>query len=288
VIAQAVEMTAPRWRDDAQRRGIAITVTQDMQALPPVEGNAFELRDALMRLILNAVTAMPEGGTLGIRAASEESGWVVVEVRDTGVGMPAEVQRRIIERARSLSPGRGPSRGLAEVIDIVERHGGTLAIDSEPGQGTTVRVRLHASRFQIIPATGGLAERQVAPALAARVLVVDDDPRLVAVLSDMLRTEGHAVATATNGEEALEVFDPAAHDVVITDLGMPRMTGWEVAERVKTRSPGTAVVLLTGWGEAVSAHESSQFVDRVIAKPVSAESLLEQLAELKRPRRPPA
>ena len=107
VIAQAVEMTAPRWRDEAQRRGISIVVTQDMEALPPVEGNAFELRDALMRLILNAVTAMPEGGALGIRAASEESGWVVVEVRDTGVGMPLEMQRRIAERAKSLAPGRG-------------------------------------------------------------------------------------------------------------------------------------------------------------------------------------
>jgi signal transduction histidine kinase/CheY-like chemotaxis protein len=284
VIAQAVEMTAPRWRDEAQRRGVAIVVTQHMEALPPVEGNAFELRDALMRLILNAVAAMPNGGTLGIRAASEESGWVVIEVRDTGVGMPAEVRRRIAERARSLAPGRGESHGLAQVADIVERHGGTLAIDSERGKGTTVRLRLHASRFQIIPAAHGLLERPVEPALAARVLLVDDDPRLVAVLSDMLRGGGHAVTTATSGEEAIQIFDPAAHDVVITDLGMPRITGWEVAERVKNKSPETAVFLLTGWGEGVSAHESSQFVDRVIAKPVSADSLLEQLAELKRSR----
>src|SRR5262249_18262655 len=136
VIAQAVEMTAPRWRDDAQRRGVSITLTQDMEALPPVEGNALELRDALMRLILNAVAAMPQGGTLAIRAASEESGWVMVEVRDTGVGIPPEVQRRIAERARTLTSGRGPSRGLADVADIVERHGGTLTIESEPGKGT--------------------------------------------------------------------------------------------------------------------------------------------------------
>ena len=282
VIAQAVEMTAPRWRDEAQRRGIAIAVTQDMEALPPVEGNAFELRDALMRLILNAVAAMPRGGALAIRAASEESGWVMVEVRDTGVGMPPEVKRRIAERAKSIAPGRGATHGLLEVADVVERHGGTLGVESEEGKGTTVRMRLHASRFQIIPATGGLAERAVQPGQAVRVLVVDDDPRLVAVLSDMLRGEGHTVTTATNGDEALEAFDPALHDVVITDLGMPRTTGWEVAERVKSKSPETAVFLLTGWGESVSAHESSQFVDRIIAKPVSAQSLLEQLAELKR------
>jgi CheY-like chemotaxis protein len=288
VIAQAVEMTAPRWRDEAQRSGISILVTQDMEALPPVEGNAFELRDAIMRLILNAVTAMPDGGALAIRARSEESGWVVVEVRDSGVGMPADVQRRLAERTRSLAPGRTSGHGLAEVADIVERHGGTIGVESEPGKGTSVRLRLHASRFQIIPATGGPVERPAERSLVTRVLLVDDDPRLVAVLSDMLRAEGHEVTTATTGEEAVQTFDPAAHDVVITDLGMPRMTGWEVAERVKAKSAATPVFLLTGWGESVSAHESSQFVDRIIAKPVSAESLLEQLAELKRSRSSPA
>ena len=120
------------------------------------------------------------------------------------------------------------------------------------------------------------------------MLLVDDDPRLVTVLSDMLRVEGHAVTTAGNGEEALDLFDPAAHDVVITDLGMPKVNGWEVAEKVKTRVARHLVFILTGWGESVSAHESSQFVDRVIAKPVSAQSLLEQLAELKRSAARPA
>jgi len=282
VIAEALEMTAPRWRDEAQRNGVLISVSQDLEALPPVEGNAFDLRDALLRLILNSVAAMPQGGMLKIRAASEESGWVVVEVSDTGVGMPDDVRRRVAERARDLRPGPDSRRGLSHVADIVERHGGTLSIQSEPGKGTVVRMRLHASRFQIIPPSEALGERAIAPERAARVLLVDDDPRLVAVLSDMLRGEGHAVTTATNGEEALALFDPGAHDVVITDLGMPRLNGWEVAERVKTRSPNTAVFILTGWGESVSAHDSSQFVDRVIAKPVSAESLLEQLAELKR------
>jgi len=288
VIAEALEMTAPRWRDEAQRRGIVISVSQDLEALPPVEGNAFELRDALLRLILNAVAAMPQGGRLTIRAFSEESGWVVVEVRDTGVGVSSEVRRRLAERARNLTPGPDSRHGLAHVSDIVERHAGTLSLESEPGSGTVVRMRLHASRFQIIPPSSGMVDRALSPEQAVRVLLVDDDPRLVAVLSDMLRTEGHDVTTATNGEEALALFDPTVHDVVITDLGMPRMNGWEVAERIKARSTDTAVFILTGWGEGVSAHESSQFVDRVIAKPVSAESLLEQLAELKRPGASPA
>jgi CheY-like chemotaxis protein len=233
-----------------------------------------------VRLVLNAVTAMPEGGAIAIRASSEESGWVVIEVRDTGVGMAPALRERLRQR-----PPTG--RGLAEVFETVERHGGTVGLDSEEGKGTAVRLRLHASRFQIIPPSPQTADRGRPSEEAVRLLIVDDDPRLLAVLSDVLKSEGHEVTTATSGESALELFDPRLHDVVMTDLGMPRMTGWEVAERVKRRSPETAVFILTGWGETVSAHESSQFVDRVIAKPVSAESLLDQLAELRRVR-PPA
>ncbi len=281
VVAEAVEMSAPRWRDDAQRRGIVITVRQDIGSVPPVEGIAFELRDALVRLVLNAVAAMPEGGAIAVRATGEESGWVVVEVRDSGVGMAPDLLRALGQR-------RPTGRGLTEVFETVERHGGTIAFDSEAGKGTVVRLRLHASRFQIIPPSPAAIDRSRVTEEAVRVLLVDDDPRLLAVLSDTLDSGGHEVTTATSGEEALGLFDPARHDVVISDLGMPRMTGWEVAERVKQRSPGTAVFILTGWGETVSAHESSHFVDRVIAKPVSAESLLGQLAELRRPpgRRP--
>jgi len=322
VIQEALDLTAPRWRDDAERRGVVITVTQDMEALPPVEGIAFELRDALVRLILNAVQAMHEGGTLGIRAASEESGWIVIElrdalvrlilnavqamheggtlgiraaseesgwivieVRDTGIGMTEEHSRLVANRALEKAPTNRGGRGLAEVAEIIERHGGSLSIESEPGRGTVVRLRLHASRFQIIPPPEGVVEA-VHPEQASRILLVDDDPRLLTVLSDTLQSYGHAVTTADKGDEAVELFDPALHDVVITDLGMPRMNGWEVAERIKAKSPDTPVFLLTGWGESVAAHEGSQFVDRVVAKPVSAEALMEQLAELRRTRAP--
>ena len=277
VVAEALEMTAPRWRDDAQRRAVVINVTRELGAIPPVEGNAFELRDALVHLILNAVTAMPQGGTLVIRAATEESGWVSLEVSDNGVGMPEELRR-------TLAPGspRRSGRGLREVADIVERHGGSLRIESREGKGTTVRLRLHASRFQIIPPSEEIAE-PVHPERAARVLLVDDDQRLLAVLSDMLRSGGHHVTIAASGEEAIATFDPVLHDVVITDLGMPKVNGWQVAEHVKTRAPETRVFLLTGWGEGVTATEASKYVDQVLAKPISADALLEQLAGGPRP-----
>ncbi|HXJ83643.1 MAG TPA: response regulator [Candidatus Methylomirabilis sp.] len=286
VIADAVDMTAPLWRDEAQRRGITITVNQDLEALLSVEGNALELRDVIVGLILNAVLAMPLGGVLTIRAASEASGWVVVEARDTGVGMADDACRKVTERLHDVRPDRDSGYSLDHVADIVSRHGGSLAIESVLGEGTTVKVRLHAHRFQIIPPSRSRGERR--PAQPARVLLVDDDARLVAVLSDMLRAEGHAVTIATDSEAAFGLFDPARHDVLITDLGMPGINGWELARRIKSRSPNTVVFILTGWGESVLADDSSRFVDRVIAKPVSVEALLDQLAELTGSRAPSA
>jgi signal transduction histidine kinase/ActR/RegA family two-component response regulator len=282
VVNEALAITAPRWRDEAERRGIVINVVQDLESVPPVEGNSFELRDALINLIQNAVSAMPQGGTVTIRASSEESGWVAVEIHDTGVGMPEALRRGLTDRSLESSTDER-ARGLAQVLDIVERHGGGLGVDAAEGRGTTVRMRLHASRFQIIPPSPGTVEA-LEPDQAVRVLLVDDDQRLVTVLSDMLREGGHAVTTATTGEEAISLFDPAAHDVVITDLGMPKMNGWEVAERVKTAAPATRVFVLTGWGESVAPDEKSRFVDQIIAKPISADALLGELAGLSRVR----
>jgi CheY-like chemotaxis protein len=174
------------------------------------------------------------------------------------------VRRDVIERARSLRPGRDFGYGLDHVFDIIERHGGTLAIDSELGKGTRVQIRLRASRFQIIPPSAKAGARALTPEQSVRIVLVDDSPRLLTVVSDMLRAAGHTVTTSTSGEEALALFDPSMHDVVITDLGMPRMNGWEIAERVKQRSSSTAVFILTGWGERSRARVR-RFVDRVIA-----------------------
>ena len=281
LVNEALEMTAPRWRDDAQRRGVSIAITQELDALPPVEANAFELRDALVELVLTATSAMSRGGTLAVRGWAEESGWVWLELADTGAGISAEAVELVREGPAGELAADHPARPFAAVAGVIERHGGTFALESAPGRGTTARLKLPASRFQIIPPS----EEVLAPVpeeASARVLLVDDDQRLLTVLSDMLRSGGHQVTTAATGHEALAAFDPAVHDVVITDLGMPRMNGWEVAERIKERAPQAPVYLLTGWGEGVVTSEGSRYVDLVIAKPVSADALLGHLASLRR------
>jgi len=259
VVAEALEITQPRWRDESERRGVTITVVQDLSPVPPVEGNHADLRQALVYLILNGVAAMPSSGTLTLRSRSGEPGWVELEVTDTGTESPS---------------------GLLEASALIEQHGGGLAVESIPDGGTMVRLTLPESRFQLIPS--GSALKPCAPEEVRRILLVDDDPRLLRALTDLLEGSGHAVLMAASGADALSRFDREAVDLVITDLGMPGMTGWELAERIKTRSPKTPVFLLTGWGPAVADSHASRFVDRIIAKPVSADAILHHLGEVPR------
>jgi CheY-like chemotaxis protein len=259
VVAEALEITQPRWRDDSERRGVTITVVRDLSPTPPVESNHSDLSQALVLLILNGVDAMPSGGTLTLRSLSVEPGWVELEVAATGTRRPAD---------------------LSEALAIVQRNGGALSVESTPSKGSLVRLRLPESRFHLIPSEG--AVEPCVPEEARKILLVDDDPRLLRALTDLLEASGHEVSNAVSGADALSRFEAEPADLVITDLGMPGMTGWKLAEQIKTRSPQTQVFLLTGWGEGVADADASRFVDRIIAKPVSAEAILRHLGEVPR------
>jgi CheY-like chemotaxis protein len=259
VATEALETTQPRWRDESERRGVSITVERELDPALAVEGNRGDLRQVLVHLILNALDAMPAGGVLRLRTRSVEAGWVELEVADTGAPRPG---------------------GLSEASAIVQDNGGQLSVESAAGQGTRVRLRLPESRFDLIPAAGAL--EPCAPEQARKILLVDDDPRLLRVLTDLLEASGHQVVMAGSGPEGLSRLEAEEVDLVITDLGMPGMTGWELAERVKARLPETPVFLLTGWGRGVAAADAGRFVDRIIAKPVSADAILGHLGEVPR------
>ncbi len=258
VVDDALALTEPRWRAAADRRGVRIGVTRELDGAPPVHGNYLDLREAFTLLIASALDALPGGGDLVVRAWSDPSGWVVAQVRDTGSGI----------------------RELGRASAIAERHGGTLRTLTDMGQGTTVELRLLASSCQII----GAGDDSHPPLIAEsrRILLVDDDPRLLRALTDLLQDYGHVVVSAGSGAEALDFLRGDSIDLIVTDLGMPGMTGWELAAEVKRLSPEIPVYLMTGWGEEVATDERSRLVDRILAKPVSAEALLSPLAALSR------
>jgi signal transduction histidine kinase/ActR/RegA family two-component response regulator len=289
MVGQVVDLTRARWSDLPQQRGVVIRLQQDLAPdLPEIMGAEVEIRDALTNLIFNAVDAMPEGGTLTLRTAVEpmqDGGQrVLVEVRDTGVGMSEETRRRCLEPFYTTKGERGTGLGLAMVYGMVQRHSADLEIESEPGKGTTLRLS-----FPVSPAEGDPTVQAAAlQALPRRltILVVDDDPLILKSLRDILEADGHRVTAAAGGQSGIETFSAAVgsdqpFDVIITDLGMPYVDGRKVAAAVEAIAPATPVILLTGWGKRLlSEDDVPPYVDRVLSKPPKIQDIRTALADL--------
>ena len=279
---EVLDITRPRWEDEAQARGVQIAVTLEPGASAAVAGNPAALREVVMNLVLNAVDALRDGGTIRIRAAvnGDEAS---LEVADSGVGMSEDVRRRALEPFFTTKGPKGTGLGLSVSYGIIKSHGGELELRSAAGRGTVavVRLPLAGSRSPVaaVSASPSVPEPTTAPppALAQQqhVLIVDDDENVRSILVEMVASQGHDVLAAASGREALGLLEGGASvDLVLTDLGMPGMSGWDVARAVRSRWPRLAVGLVTGWGNHVEVSAADRdLIVGTVAKPVSHERL---------------
>jgi CheY-like chemotaxis protein len=210
---------------------------------------------------------MPAGGTLSVTTREAPADSVVVTVGDTGVGMSETVRRRIFEPFFSTKGEAGSGLGLAMAYSIVKRHGGEIRVESEPGRGATFTISFPAAREAAGPARPSDASR---PRRPVRVLAVDDDPQVLATLVELLQSLGHTVTGARNGAAALQLYAPGRFDVVLTNVGMAIMNGWEFTERVRAIDTTVAILFITGWGlrEEDRARLAALKVGRCLFKPV--------------------
>jgi signal transduction histidine kinase len=270
VIRDTVEMTRPHHRE--------IDVQMHLDEVPPVDGQPAELRVVLTNLIMNAVDALGNSGILEIASGRVGDG-VEVSVADTGRGMSEEVRRRIFEPFFSTKGSRGTGLGLAMVYGIVARHGGEITVDSMEGVGSTFTVRLPIGRER----TGSTTQPVYTGAPALRVLVIEDDLAVCEALADTLRLQHHDVVVAKDGAEGLTHLRSGSFDVVMTDLVMPGISGWEVARTIKACWPTVRVALVTATPLDDSPEElRARGIDAVVVKPVGFEELETLIAGLRR------
>lgn len=273
VVSDVVEMTRARWHDGAIAQGIAVKTTCELGAIPLVLGNPASLREVVTNLVLNAVDALPQGGSIRVHTWAEGD-HVMLGVNDDGIGMSDDVRRRVLEPFFTTKGVKRTGLGLSVNFGIIERHHGELSIASAPGQGTAVTIRLPAVSGPAplstpAPAHGAAAQR--------RVLVVDDQLEVRQAIGELLESRGLSVTLASGGQDALAQLDAGLDpDVVITDLGMPGMTGRELAHAIKQRWRDLPVGLATGWGDS-SRHTQDSETDFVMSKPIDLDRLLEEI-----------
>ena len=273
LLKEVIPLTQPKWHAQALAEGRVIEIKCDLQEIPDVPCNAPEIRELLMNLIFNAVDAMPGGGTISL-CTQLRGDAVTIGVMDTGIGMTDEVKLRCMEPYFSTKGEKGTGLGLSMVFGIVQRHEGTVDIESAVGQGTTFWITLPLQARDL-----GVEEEEPVPLeRTLRILFVDDDPLPRDIVARFLRQDGHDVAETGSGRDALARFQDGRFDLVITDHAMPHITGLQLASAIRRTEPSQPVILLTGLGDGnLPEHEASQ-VSMVLRKPVAQKSLRRALA----------
>jgi|GEM_PF-1022290 len=277
IVQSALQMVESRRLERQQTGHVVIDIYAELGKVAPVEGNSAELNEALVNILFNAMDAMPEGGKITVKTDSKNN-WVLLSVSDTGMGITDETKNKIFDPFFTTKGREGLGMGLSVTYGIVRRHGGSIRVESTLGKGTTFHIRLPVAR--------GAEKRQlptkpVPYVEEATILLVDDDPQVSEVLGLMLQQLGHQVSGFTSAKEALDAFEKGEFKLVITDLGMPDISGRDVAKAVKEMKPETPVLLITGWGVQLDPAElKMEGVDGVIAKPFSKEVILAKLSEL--------
>ncbi|HEV7905149.1 MAG TPA: ATP-binding protein [Pyrinomonadaceae bacterium] len=287
------EMTRPRWKDNAEADNIYIRLNVQVNSKSLVRGDESELREVLVNMVFNAVDAMPAGGTLTL-ATDEDDEHVIISVSDTGCGMTPEVRSRIFDPFFTTKGKAGNGLGLAVSYGIILRHEGTIEVASEAGRGSTFHLKLPLAKGASKVSHTETEQTRVAAATApslllvgdparARILVVDDEPHVRALLCEMIQSENCEAVAASGGAEALALFGAENFDAVFTDIGMPGMSGWELSRLIRELNAGVPLAVITGWGDVVGSNEQeAAHIDWVVTKPFSLSRITEIIEDIKR------
>ena len=281
LVIDVIAQTQHLWRDKVQKQGFRVGINTRLDdSLRMSPGQPGEIRSVLFNLLKNSIEALPEGGEIDITTWFT-NGTNHVSITDNGLGMDEVTRSRIFQpffTTKGFEAGRG--LGLSASHAIVKSHGGDLRVErTAPGAGTSLEMRL-----PVAESTDSLAGVTPPTEIATKLhlLWVDDDPAVQIMARGYIDALGHTGDTAQSGEEALKLIASADYDVVITDLGMPGMNGFEVARRAAELTAGkTPVLALTGWGDTITPAEQARFeIYQVLSKPISLRELGEVLTRL--------
>ena len=274
IVREAIASTSPRWEDEAEAKGITIRIKEKLGKLPFLWGSRSGLMEVLTNLIFNALEAMPEGGEITIRTEAKE-GQVYLYFADSGKGIPDRIKGKIFDPFFTTKGPQASGLGLSISYGIIKRHQGKIKVENTRGKGTTFTISIPI-RLEAPLKKEKLKEPEKIS--SGKILVIDDEEDIREVLETILQEGGHRVTLAETGRKGLNRFKQANFDSVLMDLGMPEMSGWELAKKIKEIDPGVPVGLITGW-EVAAAKEKmrEEGVDFIISKPFDYTKMLREV-----------
>jgi PAS domain S-box-containing protein len=283
-VKQAVEMTKPLWKAGSEKSGIAIVMRVKTTPGCNVRGYESELFEVLVNLIKNATEAMPDGGHIDIATSVDEvKERVYLVVSDEGTGIREEDLKNVFTPFWTTKGVQGTGIGLASAYGTIVKHKGTISVENKPRGGVSFLIELPLSE-ELSTATGIFGDEVLVGHYT--ILIVDDMEPILMTLKEGLKLYGHEVFTASNGAAAIETFLQNNIDIVICDLAMPGMNGWQVGKSIRELSGSEKrekplFILLTGWGGQVKEPELSDCgVDLVLEKPVNIKAVLRAINKL--------
>lgn len=273
IVKDVVTQSRPLWKDRQEEKGIEIIIETKYADISISVGNEGELRSVVYNLVKNSVEAMPYGGTIFLETGKRENG-IFFQITDTGTGMDDETKTRVFQpfyTTKGFEIGRG--LGMSSAYSIIQEHKGELKIlRSSPGKGTTIEVFLPFYNDDLISDETKPIEEFTG---SARVLWVDDEPMIREIAHELLEALGHKGTMVSSGMEALEILEKEEFDLVITDIGMPKMSGWQLSDKINEKYNGKIkIAALTGWGNQFDEGEKNEHnIDFVLTKPIKINEL---------------
>ena len=279
LIRQSIDFTMPRWKNEAQARGIDYQMdTEGMKSVSSILCNPTELREVFINLIINALDAMPEGGSLSFSTWSGND-TVFVSISDTGEGMSEEVRKNVFDPFFTTKSPVGTGLGMSMAYGIITRHGGKIEAESELGKGTIFSLQIP------IAAKVGDTELFSEPAQdiqckSLHILVVDDEVNIGKLLDEFLSDDGHKVKTVDNGADAIKLLKRKSFDLVLCDLVMSDVSGYDIIKALNKLDRSPKIGIITGWNERLKPMEEGMNVDFVLRKPFDFSELSRKINDV--------
>ena len=279
LIMQSIDFTSPRWKNEAQTNGIDYQIYLDgMKSVSSIMCNSSELREVFINIINNALDAMPDGGTLSFSTWRGEN-TVFVCISDTGDGMSEETKRNIFDPFYTTKMAAGTGLGMSLSYGIITRHGGTIEVESEEGKGTKFTLQFPTTNERSSLITDNEPEQELSER-NLHILVVDDEDALCVVLDQFFSRCGNTVKTVNNGSDAINIVKSEDFDLVLCDLAMPDISGYDVVEALNKLEKRPKIGIITGCGKKLNSMEESMEVDFIARKPFNFSELTKQINDL--------